>query len=119
MHARMDLFVLWTWVEQFAVGQPLEMKLMTELFSWFGACRPPENFLHGHISKAGDVYAYGVLLFEIMTGSRAFAGTPTPLLAHEVAVGRARPRWPEGLADEVLPLRELAEQCWAQRARDR
>jgi hypothetical protein len=119
--------VLWAGVEQFAAGYSLEMKLRWNCFldaklmmeCVLGACRPPENFLHGHISKAGDVYAYGVLLFEIMTGSRAFAGTPTPLLAHQVAVSKARPRWPEGLADEVLPLRELAEACWAQRARDR
>lgn len=74
----------------------------------------PEVVLHGHISKASDVYAYGVLLFELITGKRAFAGTPTPLLAHAVAVGGLRPAWPAGVAGELQPLCRLAEACWAQ-----
>lgn len=74
----------------------------------------PEVVLHGHISKASDVCAYGVLLFELITGQRAFAGTPTPLLAHAVAVGGLRPVWPAGVARELRPLCRLAEACWAQ-----
>jgi serine/threonine protein kinase len=74
----------------------------------------PEVVLHCHISKASDVYAFGILLFELVTGQRAFAGTPTPLLAHAVAVGGLRPAWPSGVAPELQPLVRLAEACWAQ-----
>jgi hypothetical protein len=28
----------------------------------------PESFMHGHVSKAGDVFAYAVLLHELITG---------------------------------------------------
>jgi len=75
----------------------------------------------GHVSKASDVYAYGILLYEIITGSRAYAGVPIPLLPHEVAMQRLRPQWPKkaSLAPSCQRLRELAEACWTHKAQDR
>jgi serine/threonine protein kinase len=37
----------------------------------------PEALLHGHISKAADVYAYGITLWELFTGGQAYQGDPT------------------------------------------
>jgi serine/threonine protein kinase len=34
----------------------------------------PEALLHGHISKAADVYAMGVTLWELFTGGQAYQG---------------------------------------------
>jgi len=34
----------------------------------------PELFMAGHASKASDVYAFGILLFEVITGQRAYPG---------------------------------------------
>jgi serine/threonine protein kinase len=34
----------------------------------------PEALLHGRISKAGDVYAYGITLWELLTGGQAYQG---------------------------------------------
>lgn len=34
----------------------------------------PEALLHGHISKAADVYAYGITLWELFTGGQAYQG---------------------------------------------
>jgi serine/threonine protein kinase len=34
----------------------------------------PELLLHGRASKASDVYAFGILLWELATGLRAFQG---------------------------------------------
>ena len=79
----------------------------------------PEVFMLGHVSKASDVYAFGILLYETITGRRAFAGTPTPLLAHEVAVGGLRPEWPEGVSGKLEPLCRLAELCWREEPGDR
>jgi serine/threonine protein kinase len=79
----------------------------------------PELFTAGHISKASDVFAYGVLLFEIMTGQRAYAGVPIPLLPHEVAVQGLRPQWPPGMPPGCRDLRRLAESCWAHNPQDR
>lgn len=35
---------------------------------------PPELLTEGNLSKAADVFAFGVLLWEMATGSRAWAG---------------------------------------------
>eukprot|EP00775_Hariotina_reticulata_P007113 gene7113-7327_t len=32
----------------------------------------PELFMAGHVSKASDVYAFGILLFEVITSQRAY-----------------------------------------------
>jgi hypothetical protein len=34
----------------------------------------PEALLHGRISKAGDVYAFGISLWELFTGGKAYQG---------------------------------------------
>ena len=40
----------------------------------------PELLLLGHISKASDVYAFGILLWEMLVGARPYAAIPLPLL---------------------------------------
>ena len=32
--------------------------------------------MSGHVSKASDVYAFGILLHELISGQRAYAGAP-------------------------------------------
>eukprot|EP00775_Hariotina_reticulata_P004405 gene4405-4658_t len=76
----------------------------------------PELLLHGRASKASDVYAYGILLWELATGRRPYSGTPVGMLAHKVAQQGWRPAWPGGAS---LPVRQLVEACWAQEAADR
>jgi serine/threonine protein kinase len=73
----------------------------------------PELLLHGRASSASDVYAYGILLWELLTARRAFQGVPVALLAQNVVQQRWRPGWPPGVP---APLRLLTEQCWAQEA---
>lgn len=34
----------------------------------------PEALLRGHISKAADVYSFGVTLWELFTGCHAYHG---------------------------------------------
>jgi serine/threonine protein kinase len=70
----------------------------------------PELLLHGRASKASDVYAYGILLWELSTGRRPYSGTPVGMLAHKVAQQGWRPAWPGGCC---LPVQTLTEACWA------
>ncbi len=44
----------------------------------------PELMLHGHISKRVDVYAFGIMLWELFTGDKAHRGVPRALLPHQV-----------------------------------
>ncbi|KAF8061104.1 BAK1 [Scenedesmus sp. PABB004] len=103
----------------------------------------PELLLHGRASRASDVYAFGILLYELATGLRAFADVPKAMLGAAVVRDRARPEWPEGgrglaLAAAVaaaavaaaglapgqelrppISYRQLAEACWAHEPQDR
>lgn len=36
------------------------------------------------LCRCRSVYAFGILLYEILTGRRAHAGVPVPLLPHKV-----------------------------------
>ncbi|KXZ50239.1 hypothetical protein GPECTOR_17g877 [Gonium pectorale] len=54
----------------------------------------PELLLCGHVSKANDVYAYGILLYELFTGDRAWEGVPRALLPARVALEGWRPIFP-------------------------
>lgn len=40
--------------------------------------------IKGHISKAADVYAYGMVLWELYTAQKVFKGIPRALLGHQV-----------------------------------
>ena len=40
----------------------------------------PELLLAGRVSKASDVYAFAILVWELYTGAHAYAGMPRALL---------------------------------------
>lgn len=41
---------------------------------------PPELLMDGRLSRATDIYSFGVMLWEIYTARRAFAG----LMSHQI-----------------------------------
>ena len=69
----------------------------------------PEMLLHGKASFASDVYAFGILLWEMFTGAQPYAGLPRALLGHEVALKGRRPEFPP---DCPFDYQLLACRCW-------
>mmetsp|Transcript_4672 Transcript_4672/g.14117 ORF Transcript_4672/g.14117 Transcript_4672/m.14117 type:complete len:888 (-) Transcript_4672:1869-4532(-) len=82
---------------------------MSDLFQGTVTHMAPEILLEGRVSKAADVYAFGVTLWELFTGGRAFKGTPGALLGHLVTREHKRPAFN---AATPARFRELAEACW-------
>ncbi|GBF96720.1 hypothetical protein Rsub_09462 [Raphidocelis subcapitata] len=79
---------------------------------------PPECFKGEGIGRGTDVYAFGMLIAELLTGQPAFPGlaaAPAKLL-HAILYDNLRPALPEGTPGW---LSALAAQCWAPSPRDR
>lgn len=76
----------------------------------------PETITQGLLSAACDVYAWGVLLWEMLTGSRAWAGMTHAEVLAAVGSGRQQLWVPPGLPPV---LRELLVGCLARQPEDR
>lgn len=66
------------------------------------------------MAKKRDIYAYGVLLWEMLTGRVPWAGVSLPDVYVRVCVRHDRPA--PGLEDSRIPkkVRRLIERCWHQ-----
>lgn len=55
---------------------------------------PPELLLEGRLSKGADVYAFGVVLYELFTADRPWSGLRHAEVLHRVAVKREQLQLP-------------------------
>lgn len=46
--------------------------------------RQQQHNKQGHISKAADVYAFGMVLWELYSAQKVFKGIPRALLGHQI-----------------------------------
>ena len=69
---------------------------------------PPELLLDGRLSKSADVYAYGVLLFELFTADRPWSGLRHAEVLHKVAVNKERLQLP----DDAPELFKVSRNLW-------
>ncbi len=77
---------------------------------------PPEALLDGIVGKPTDVYSFGVLLWEMLTSSRVWAGLKHTQIICQVALLKRRLAVPEGLP---APIERLLVRCLAPAAADR
>jgi hypothetical protein len=76
----------------------------------------PERY-DGTFRCASDVFAFGLILFEILAGFPAFPESLSRWqIAWMIAVEDARPKIPESV---LAPARALIENCWAADPDDR
>jgi serine/threonine protein kinase/Tol biopolymer transport system component len=77
----------------------------------------PEQARGAAVDKRADIWGFGVVLFEMLTGRQCFSGdTVTDVLA---AVVRAEPGWAALPAETPAHVRELLKKCLAKDRRQR
>lgn len=69
----------------------------------------PEVIKHSTFSKASDVWSYGVLLWELLTGETPYKGIHTMTVAYGVAVNKLTLPIPSTCPE---PWKNLMEACW-------
>ncbi|NDJ33538.1 MAG: protein kinase, partial [Chloroflexi bacterium] len=73
---------------------------------------PPEAFTGGVLDRRGDIWAFGIILFEMLTGQRPFSGESIAEVLYGVAVRQIpdlrtlRPDAPRALVDLVARMLE-------------
>ncbi|KAK9815222.1 hypothetical protein WJX72_000200 [[Myrmecia] bisecta] len=77
---------------------------------------PPELLNDGLLTKASDVYAYGVLLFELYSGQRAWARMRHAQVIHAVAIQHKHPEFPP---DSPPKYADLALRCMSAEPKQR
>ncbi|GIL61307.1 hypothetical protein Vafri_15698 [Volvox africanus] len=69
----------------------------------------PEVMLEGRISKAADVYSFGILMWELFCGGEPFAGVPRAHIGHAITKEGRRPKFPPFAPHNYV---SLATRCW-------
>ncbi len=60
------------------------------------------------MSKKSDIYAWGIILYQLVMCREPFKNIPSSLIVAGVMSGKLRPKWPEHLLPE---LKGLFESC--------
>ncbi|GLI62762.1 hypothetical protein VaNZ11_005504 [Volvox africanus] len=71
---------------------------------------PPELLRSGKLTLGGDVYSFGIVMWELLTGSVPYRGLMYGEVVERVVVSHRRPEFPGHTPHEY---RSLAERCWA------
>uniref|UniRef100_A0A7S3VRN2 Protein kinase domain-containing protein n=1 Tax=Dunaliella tertiolecta TaxID=3047 RepID=A0A7S3VRN2_DUNTE len=81
--------------------------------------QPPETLVEGTISRATDIYALGVLLWAMYTGSRPWAGLSHAQIVGNVAGKREHLRMPPDMPLAHEPYAQLTMSCLSYEANQR
>lgn len=72
---------------------------------------PPELIREGRMHKSTDVWSYGVLLWEMYSGQRAWSGLSYTQLMQAIGYEKKSPQWPD-IAPADLKVR-FQPRSWA------
>ena len=75
----------------------------------------PEIFERYEYSKSSDVYAYGVILYELLTGEKAFIVKSSSEMI-KLLKKCYRPKFTSSISDSY---KKLIEECWSQEPKER
>lgn len=70
----------------------------------------PELLTTGRLSQAADSYAFGLLLYQAITGQAPFPGLGTMQIIVQVAQQGLRPKIPDAFPPQLA---DLAQRCWS------
>ncbi|DBA92395.1 hypothetical protein WJX77_010293 [Trebouxia sp. C0004] len=71
---------------------------------------PPEVLSHGKMTRAADIYSFGMLMWEMYTGSSVFKGLTVGQVFFAVVYQAQRPAIPEDCPDAFVT---LMTSCWS------
>jgi serine/threonine-protein kinase len=83
------------------VDETQELELAPGPWDGTPAYMAPEQFKSGLVDERADLFALGCVLYELVTGRRAFEGTDILAIAEAAAAGRYTP--PEQLVPDLPP----------------
>jgi serine/threonine protein kinase len=76
---------------------------------------PPEH-LDAQLTQAGDVYSFGILLYEIVTGTPVFDPRASAMVLIKKVISGVRAEIPATVTDFT---RSVIERCWQTQAEER
>ena len=79
----------------------------------------PECFgIVPHVTERSDIYSFGIIMWECITGQRPWANCAQMAIIYQVEQRGRRPEWPKSV---VVPesLKRLIKLCWHPRPRER
>ena len=70
----------------------------------------PELLQHNIFTEKGDVYAYGMIVFEVLTGDTPWSGLNQMQIMMQVCIQKDRPKLDGGAPADLVA---LMQRCWA------
>jgi serine/threonine protein kinase len=99
-------------VSDFGLSQVLPASSETHKSTRLGGTvthMPPELFESGKVYPQGDTYAFGIIMWEIYTGTMPYGSMSHPQIMVAVVSHKLRPRFPDGCPEWY---QSLACKCW-------
>ena len=73
----------------------------------------PEIYMNKEYSKSSDVYSFGLIIYEILSGEKPFTNVISPKGIKQIILDEeSRPQIPETICESY---RNLIERCWSQK----